>query len=243
MQLESNHCTEFGGRVFEMHPSGALYWPSQLSLLVADLHFEKGSSYHKTGQFLPPYDTHQTLEKLETVIKYFKPRRIFFLGDTFHDMSAWKRMPDVNKSRLLNAVKNLEAVWIEGNHDQGGVPDRFKSLEKIEVDGITLRHIMQRGFLGPEISAHFHPVGVIKFGGMRVRRPCFIKSDQKFVMPSFGVLTGGLDFSNEAFEEFHKCETQLFFLGRRKIFRSSERYLKNIKSAGNDRKIGKVARH
>ena len=118
-----------------MHPSGALYWPSQFSLLVADLHFEKGSSYHKTGQFLPPYDTHQTLEKLETVIKYFKPRRIFFLGDTFHDMSAWKRMPDVNKSRLLNAVENLEAVWIEGNHDQGGVPDRFKSLEKIEVDG------------------------------------------------------------------------------------------------------------
>ena len=66
------------------------------------------------------------------VIKYFKPRRIFFLGDTFHDMSAWKRMPDVNKSRLLNAVENLEAVWIEGNHDQGGVPDRFKSLEKID---------------------------------------------------------------------------------------------------------------
>ena len=111
--LESSHCTEFGGRVFEMHPSGALYWPSQFSLLVADLHFEKGSSYHKTGQFLPPYDTHQTLEKLETVIKYFKPRRIFFLGDTFHDMSAWKRMPDVNKSRLLNVLKNLEAVWIE----------------------------------------------------------------------------------------------------------------------------------
>ena len=117
-----------------MHPSGALYWPSQFSLLVADLHFEKGSSYHKTGQFLPPYDTHQTLEKLETVIKHFKPRKIFFLGDTFHDMSAWKRMPDVNKCRLLNALENLEAVWIEGNHDQGGVPDRFKSLEKIEVE-------------------------------------------------------------------------------------------------------------
>ena len=64
-----------------------------------------------------------------------------------------------------------------------------------------------------------------KVWGYEVRRPCFIKSDQKFVMPSFGVLTGGLDFSNEAFEEFHKCETQLFFLGERKIFKSSKRYL------------------
>ena len=234
MPLESSHCTEFGGEVFEMHPSGALYWPSQLSLLVADLHFEKGSSYHKTGQFLPPYDTHQTLEKLETVIKYFQPRRIFFLGDTFHDMSAWKRMPDVNKSRLLNVVENLEAVWIEGNHDLGGVPDRFKSLESIEVVGITLRHMMQRNYLGPEISAHFHPVGVIKFGGMRVRRPCFIKSDQKFVIPSFGVLTGGLDFTDDAFGDFHNRKTQLFFLGERKIFRSSAGYSKNIKLSRDD---------
>ncbi|MAP50030.1 MAG: hypothetical protein CMM24_03465 [Rhodospirillaceae bacterium] len=218
-----------------MHPSGALYWPSQLSLLVADLHFEKGSSYHKTGQFLPPYDTHQTLEKLETVIKYFKPRRIFFLGDTFHDMSAWKRMPDVNKSRLLDVVEDLEVVWIEGNHDQGGLPDRFKSVKNIEVDGITLRHIMQRSFIGPEISAHFHPAGVIKFRGMRIRRPCFIKSGQKFVVPSFGVLTGGLDFSDDAFEDFHNCKTHLFFLGERKIFRSSAGYSKNIKSSRGDR--------
>ena len=218
-----------------MHPSGALYWPSQLSLLVADLHFEKGSSFHKTGQFLPPYDTHQTLEKLETVIKYFKPRRIFFLGDTFHDMSAWKRMPDVNKSRLLDVVEDLEVVWIEGNHDQGGLPDRFKSVKNIEVDGITLRHIMQRSFIGPEISAHFHPAGVIKFRGMRIRRPCFIKSGQKFVVPSFGVLTGGLDFSDDAFEDFHNCKTHLFFLGERKIFRSSAGYSKNIKSSRGDR--------
>ena len=218
-----------------MHPSGALYWPSQLSLLVADLHFEKGSSYHKTGQFLPPYDTHQTLEKLETVIKYFRPRRIFFLGDTFHDISAWKRMPDVNKSRLLDVVEDLEVVWIEGNHDQGGLPDRFKSVKNIEVDGITLRHIMQRSFIGPEISAHFHPAGVIKFRGMRIRRPCFIKSGQKFVVPSFGVLTGGLDFSDDAFEDFHNCKTHLFFLGERKIFRSSAGYSKNIKSSRGDR--------
>ena len=84
MRLESSHCTEFGGSVFEMHPSGALYWPAQSSLLVGDLHFEKASSYHKTGQFLPPYDTHQTLQKLEAVIECFKPSRIFFLGDTMH---------------------------------------------------------------------------------------------------------------------------------------------------------------
>ena len=132
-------------------------------------------------------------------------------------------------------MEDLEVVWIEGNHDQGGLPDRFKSVKNIEVDGITLRHIMQRSFIGPEISAHFHPAGVIKFRGMRIRRPCFIKSGQKFVVPSFGVLTGGLDFSDDAFEDFHNCKTHLFFLGERKIFRSSAGYSKNIKSSRGDR--------
>ena len=126
-------------------------------------------------------------------------------------------------------MEKLEAVWIEGNHDQGIVPDRFKLLSSVEVNGIILRHIMNRDASGPEISAHFHPVGVIKFRGVKIRRPCFIKSPHKFVIPSFGVLTGGLDVFNIAFEELHYQETQLFFLGEQKIFKPAERYFKNKK--------------
>ena len=41
--------------------SGALFWPSQSILLVADMHLEKGSSLAERGSFLPPYDTRTTL--------------------------------------------------------------------------------------------------------------------------------------------------------------------------------------
>ena len=37
--------------------AGALYWPEQNLLAVADLHLEKGSSFAARGQLLPPYDT------------------------------------------------------------------------------------------------------------------------------------------------------------------------------------------
>ena len=30
-------------------------------LVVADLHLEKGSSFARRGQMVPPYDTHETL--------------------------------------------------------------------------------------------------------------------------------------------------------------------------------------
>ncbi len=33
------------GRTFLADQSGALYWPAEKTLIVADLHFEKGSAY------------------------------------------------------------------------------------------------------------------------------------------------------------------------------------------------------
>ena len=45
--------------------SGALYLsPSDDALVVADLHLEKGSSFARRGQLLPPYDTRETLAPL-----------------------------------------------------------------------------------------------------------------------------------------------------------------------------------
>ena len=45
---------------FVADPAGALYWPAQRLLAVADLHFEKGSSIAARGVLLPPYDTAAT---------------------------------------------------------------------------------------------------------------------------------------------------------------------------------------
>ena len=43
---------------------GVLYWPEERLLAVADLHFEKGSSFATRGMLLPPYDTAATLARL-----------------------------------------------------------------------------------------------------------------------------------------------------------------------------------
>ncbi|RYJ00631.1 MAG: phosphoesterase, partial [Acetobacteraceae bacterium] len=41
-------------------PGGVLHWPARQTLVVADLHLEKGSSFAAAGRFLPPYDTRET---------------------------------------------------------------------------------------------------------------------------------------------------------------------------------------
>ena len=49
------------GVVLEAFPEGALWWADERLLVVADLHLEKGSSFARRGQMLPPYDTAETL--------------------------------------------------------------------------------------------------------------------------------------------------------------------------------------
>ena len=45
------------GEAVLMRCSGAAWLGGSRTLIVADLHFEKGSAYAAKGQMLPPYDT------------------------------------------------------------------------------------------------------------------------------------------------------------------------------------------
>src|SRR5664279_2310160 len=81
-------------------PSGALYWPEQGLLAVADLHLEKGSSFAARGQFLPPYDTPETLSRLARLIAHYAPRCVVALGDSFHDGGGPARLSDEDRGHL-----------------------------------------------------------------------------------------------------------------------------------------------
>src|SRR5690606_39322509 len=48
-----------------LRPCGGLWLERERALIVSDLHLEKGSSYARRGQLLPPYDTAETLARLE----------------------------------------------------------------------------------------------------------------------------------------------------------------------------------
>jgi len=214
----SRKSTEFAGHGFDLHPSGALFWTDQRLLVVGDLHLEKASSYHASGQFLPPYDTAQTLDRLAAVMDEFDPARLLLLGDVFHDGRAWQRMSTDNKARLEAILARVDSLWIEGNHDQSFVPPGHEARARADIGGVIFRHIMDEAETGPEISAHYHPAAVIRHRGARVRRPCFVRTKTRMIIPAFGVLTGGLDCRDPALAMLHGRDTQLYLLGREGVF-------------------------
>jgi len=214
----SRKYTEFAGHGFDLHPSGALFWQDERLLIVGDLHLEKASSYHASGQFLPPYDTAQTLDRLAAVIDDCVPARLLFLGDVFHDGRAWQRMSEDNKARFEAILARVDSLWIEGNHDQSFVPPGHQASLEAEIGGIIFRHIMDESEARPEISAHYHPAAVIHHRGARLRRPCFVRASGRMIIPAFGVLTGGLDCRDPALAALRGRDTQLYLLGREGVF-------------------------
>ena len=184
----------FAGETFAASAGGALYWPAREALLVADLHLEKASWFALFGQFLPPYDSHATLTALAREAERTGAKRLFCLGDSFHDRFGCDRLEPAARELLTSLTARLEWTWIVGNHDPGFADHCGGTIaDEIELGGIILRHEAVRDEPRPEISGHFHPKLRVSLRGRRVSRRCFVASPSKIIMPAFGSLTGGLD--------------------------------------------------
>lgn len=194
----------FANQEFTLTTSGALYWPGERALLVADLHLEKSSFYAKHGQMLPPYDSRETLERIALAIRETGARRVFTLGDNFHDSEGSARLEPHAAGMLSALTRATDWVWITGNHDPhmearaGG-----EIAEELEIAGMVLRHEAKAGETRPEFSGHFHPRLQISVRKRRIRRPCAVVSTSetsggRMILPAFGALTGGMDAADPA---------------------------------------------
>ena len=184
----------FAGETFFATADGALFWPAQKAILVADLHLEKASWFARLGQFLPPYDSQATLSELTAVVERTGASRLYCLGDSFHDRFGCDRLPANARELLKDLTQRLDWTWIVGNHDPGFADHCGGALaDEIEVAGIVLRHEAVRDEPRPEMSGHYHPKLRLQLKGRRVSRRCFVISRTKMILPAFGSLTGGLD--------------------------------------------------
>lgn len=197
--------------------SGALYWRAESTLIVADLHFEKASSFARRGRHLPPYDTKTTIARLEELMEHYEPERVICLGDSFHDPDAASRMSEDDTLALGEMCGACDWIWVRGNHDPappaavGG-----RGVESFTLAGIVFRHVMESG-AAPEISGHFHPKASVPALGRNVTRPCFVYDAQRLVLPAFGAFTGGLNVSDAAFRPRFPEGFNVTVLGARKL--------------------------
>jgi DNA ligase-associated metallophosphoesterase len=198
--------------------TGALYLADADALVVADLHFEKGSSFAERGQMLPPYDTHATLVALADAVARFSPRTVIALGDSFHDVRGPERLDRSDRDAIAALQAGREWIWVTGNHDHT-LPDHIGGTVAAELDlcGLALRHEPLAG-AGAELAGHLHPVGKVAMRGRSVRRRCFVTDGTRCLLPAFGAYAGGLNVCDAAFKPLFPQGFTAHLIGDGRVF-------------------------
>jgi len=212
-------CTiRLNGAALVAEASGALWWPDQGTLVVADLHLEKGSAFAARGVMLPPYDTLATLERLALAMR---PRlaRVICLGDSFHDSDGPARLAAGDAARLRDLTALTDWVWVAGNHDPA-LPAEIggrRVADALRLGPLTFRHIAAEAPEPGEVSGHYHPKAGIVLRGRRIGGPCFLHDGRRLVMPAFGAYAGGLDADDRALRGLFPGGCRIVLLARGRV--------------------------
>ncbi len=92
---------------------GAVYWPAHKALFVADTHIGKVMHFRKNGIALPAEVRFAFYEKIDTLLKQFTVKTLYFLGDLFHSdyNIEWDYFENWSNRQ------SFDKVLIQGNHD------------------------------------------------------------------------------------------------------------------------------
>jgi len=208
-----NDCVfSFAGVRLHARPDGSLWWPDEGVLCVSDLHLGKSERIaRRGGTLLPPYETQETLWRLDQAITETDPATVICLGDSFDDLGAAMSLAPPMQSTISRLQAGRAWVWIEGNHDPGPIDLGGTHVADLSRAGIVFRHIATPSGLH-EVSGHYHPKSAIP--GL-APRPCFLKDRRRLIMPAFGAYTGGLNAKDAVLADLMDEDAIAILTGKR----------------------------
>ena len=210
---------KFGDEEFYAYPNKSLYWKRLNTLIIADLHLGKSVSYAKNKQFLPPYDTKEILDELFISLEEIKPNKLIIVGDLLHDAFSTLSLKEKDHKDFRQYMKNTDFIWIKGNHDKNIEIKGFNNFSKYEVDKFLFTHIPISSSLF-QICGHYHPKAKISHKGKTIFKTSFVHNEKILILPSFGILTGGLDINSETIKKVLGTKNlNIYPVGQNKVYK------------------------
>ena len=174
----------------------SIFWEEEKALIVSDLHFGKTGHFRKSGIAVPQSVYKEDLQRLVSLLNYFKPSQLIVVGDFFHS-HANTELDWFKKWR--NDLGHVSIRLVKGNHDI--LKDAWYKDAGIELEGDQLRI---NSFLFTHdrcddttedysFCGHIHPGVLINgMGRQSLRFPCFYFAKDHCILPAFSKFTGAV---------------------------------------------------
>ena len=167
------------GRRLLLLPEKAILLPATRTLLIADAHIGKATSFRQLGVPVPAGTTDETLGALTRLVERHDARRVVFLGDFLHSKRSFAPGTLASVGRWRERHAALELTLVRGNHDdRAGDPPAALGIRPVDEpftsDGLALGHHPRRRPGLFVLAGHLHPC--IGLGGRAHdfhRLPCF----------------------------------------------------------------------
>jgi uncharacterized protein len=186
------------GEHLVMSGERALFWESQSTLIIADLHVGKTGHFRKEGIGVPAAVYKDDLHRLLSQVLFFKAERLIIVGDLSHSVA--NRELDLFR-KWRKDFSSLEVHLTKGNHDI--LDNRWYEEADIMVHNTPLplhpflfAHDIEQAadqqlpdhYL---FAGHIHPSVTIRGRGKQsMRMPCFYFTRTHCILPAFSRFTG-----------------------------------------------------
>ena len=190
------------GRSLVADPTGAIFWPSENTLIVADVHLSRGSYLDGHDVLLPPYDTVSSFEKLEDALDRYDPGKVIVLGNSFEGVSAGG-LSYHQRDWLQDMMEGRDWFWVTGE-DAAPKPEGIggEAVPNLALNGLKFRASAIRAPVANEIAGGLHPVAQVSQYGHIIRGRCFVTNGMRLIMPSVGNYSAGRNVLSPAFDPY-----------------------------------------
>jgi uncharacterized protein len=198
----------------ELHAPGAVYVPSERTLVVADVHAGYTRTLRSRGYGVPRGDDAVLLERLAGLLARVPATRVVVAGDLVHGAPAAQGGDDSALARFLAALDGVDLTVVLGNHDASMEPWLTARGVRVARDAAIGPHRVHHGddpervralreealaLGGRVLVGHLHPAVRIEgeTAGVRALVPAFVTARGFVCLPALSPHAHGIDVRDE----------------------------------------------
>ncbi len=190
--MQSHYEIVLASEAFYLLPQKAIFRPLKKQLLLSDIHLGKATHFRKNGIPMPAESQLKDLDTLQFLLRFWKPETVIILGDLFHsdfNKEWWWFKTFVKEHSIINFI------LVKGNHDilknEVYKVSNLTTEKIIEEENFVFSHEPIDNIKKINFCGHIHPgINISGIAKQSAKLPCFFFSNNQFVLPAFGHLTG-----------------------------------------------------